>query len=496
MQRTPEQEQICLAYAKSHPTVPPDASIEVSAGPGCGKTTTAVMALEGAPEARERTLNCAFNKRIQLTLEEKMPPGTNNRTFNSLGHAALMRQHGRRMAVDQDKIYKITKDLLDQKAIACEGNGAMGDLMSLARLAKATGLVPKSAPGLFKSYLEDEEDQWWELCDSHDIEPFDGMFDSARKVLNKSIALTYEGIIDFSDQIYMSVCFGAPYPKFDLVVVDEAQDMSALNHAQVRKMKAGRVIGIGDPHQSIYGFRGAHADSMDVMKEEHRMEQLPLMTSFRCPKSVIAEAQRIVPELRAFETNPEGEVWRPMKWTIDDPSDGAAILCRNNKPLFKLAFKFIRAGRRVTVLGRDIGQNLKKVIEKIGVADMPIREFSARLHHWRDREIALKPSREGIINDKFESIIAIAEGSECGDVAGLLAAIDQLFASTRAPITLSSVHKAKGMEWPEVWLLDQFLIPSKYARAAWALEQEENIRYVAITRAMRKLVYADSRDLQ
>ena len=56
-------------------------------------------------------------------------------------------------------------------------------------------------------------------------------------------------------------------------------------------------------------------------------------------------------------------------------------------------------------------------------------------------------------------------------------------------VTLSSVHKSKGLEWNRVFLLgrEQFM-PSKFAKKQWQKDQERNLIYVAVTRAMTELV--------
>ena len=78
-------------------------------------------------------------------------------------------------------------------------------------------------------------------------------------VILQSIKLAYDGKIDFDDQIYMPSLFGGTFPKFPLVLVDEAQDLSLLNHAFLQKLVTKRIIAVGDRNQSIYLFqrRGA-----------------------------------------------------------------------------------------------------------------------------------------------------------------------------------------------------------------------------------------------
>ena len=61
--------------------------------------------------------------------------------------------------------------------------------------------------------------------------------------------------------------------------------------------------------------------------------------------------------------------------------------------------------------------------------------------------------------------------------------------SPRKVLTLSTVHKAKGREWDRVYLYGRNrYMPSHYAKQAWEMQQENNLIYVAITRAKNELV--------
>ena len=56
-------------------------------------------------------------------------------------------------------------------------------------------------------------------------------------------------------------------------------------------------------------------------------------------------------------------------------------------------------------------------------------------------------------------------------------------------LTLSTVHKSKGREWQRVYILGRAkYMPSPYAKKAWQIEQESNLEYVAITRAIAELI--------
>ena len=55
------------------------------------------------------------------------------------------------------------------------------------------------------------------------------------------------------------------------------------------------------------------------------------------------------------------------------------------------------------------------------------------------------------------------------------------------PVVLTTAHRSKGLEFERVYLLRYDLFPHKKAKREEDLEQEENARYVAITRAQDEL---------
>ena len=59
-----------------------------------------------------------------------------------------------------------------------------------------------------------------------------------------------------------------------------------------------------------------------------------------------------------------------------------------------------------------------------------------------------------------------------------------------------TVHKAKGLEWRQVAILDPWRMPSKWAITEQDQQQERNIQYVAVTRAMEELHYIDSKEFR
>jgi superfamily I DNA/RNA helicase len=89
--------------------------------------------------------------------------------------------------------------------------------------------------------------------------------------------------------------------------------------------------------------------------------------------------------------------------------------------------------------------------------------------------------------DKIEAIEILS-----GDlvlVSDVTKKIQSIFSDEKSGIVLSTIHKAKGLESDNVFILNQDLMPSRWARKDWEKEQEQNLIYVAYTRAKHKLSF-------
>jgi ATP-dependent exoDNAse (exonuclease V) beta subunit len=335
-----------------------------------------------------------------------------------------------------------------------------------------------------------------ELAATYDLDCSRDLIVFSREVLTNSIHQALAGILDFNDQIYMPTLFGAAFPTFDIIMVDEAQDLSQLQHEMLAQLlhNKSRIIAVGDTHQAIYGFRGALNNSMTRLQSQFNLRKLPLTISYRCPKSVVREAQTVVSHIESHPDAPEGRVGISGGISVMDFPVGSAILCRNNAPLVSLAWLFIRASIPVTFLGKDLGKKLEKLVKKLAKTDVPIDILEHNLGKWAAREIAKQPRREASIQDQVDTLRSLF--ADCLSSKQVLAKITAIFEQTTGGrITLASIHTSKGFEWPTVYFLNDYLIPSKYAKQDWQLEQEDNLRYVAITRAQETLLYLDTKDV-
>lgn len=453
----------------------------ISALAGAAKTTTLEFICKYMPVAP--MLSLAFNKRIAETLSKRLPGHVQCRTMNSLGHRVWAAATGRRLSLSFRKSYEILKSLTEDlsRSDRQDSYDSMAETLRAITWAKRLGYIPRRSPAPGKPLLTEED-----FYASLDEEPTSLQVSLIEATLCASIRQAYDGTIDFDDQIYMPTLFGGSFPRFPLVLVDEAQDLSEINHAMLRRLVSNRIIAVGDPYQSIYGFRGAKSGGMASLSTTYQALALPLSTSFRCPKEIVLAAHFRAPTMRWAK--PGGHVEQLSSLHTNDIPDGSVIICRNNAPLFRLALVLLGAGRGVHLVGTDLGPQLIKVLEKLGPESLTQEETYAAIDSW-ERQKLIKARNKATVTDKAECLKVFAEfGTTLG---GAIAYARHLFAGQGA-IQLLSGHKAKGLEWDVVYHLDPWRIPSKYSVSPAEIEQELNLRYVITTRAKQALYLISS----
>jgi superfamily I DNA/RNA helicase len=237
---TPTPEQQAIIDAAKGTTD----NICVNALAGAAKTTTLEMlcqAITGIP-----ILSLAFNKRIADEMAKRLPSHVEVRTLNALGHRVWASAIGRKLVLDANKSHKLLRMAIDElpRNRREEAYEDIADTLKWLRLAKRDGWIPKKWRGLGTALATDS---WLTLQDE---DMTDLQFELFETVMNQSINNAYAGEIDFDDQLYMPVCFGGQWPKFPLVLCDEVQDLSPINHVMLEKLFYKRMIVVGDPWQS------------------------------------------------------------------------------------------------------------------------------------------------------------------------------------------------------------------------------------------------------
>ncbi len=488
-----QQANIFAWFAKTEMADEPNLIVRARAG--TGKTTTIVEGINRAPEAK--ILLCAFNKKNAIDLQASITnPNAEAKTTHSLGFGFVLRNWrvkadfgmGRAETLADavcgnrcpDPVKTLVAKLHTKGREICPFARTLGDLTALQLKFELEPDEEFAAQGFDSEYVEARAIEAMELAAS--VKPVDG-------------------IIDGADMLFLPVRNGWMTKQFDLVVGDEAQDMTLTQLALLKGVCRGRLCFVGDDRQAMYDFRGAASDALDRLKDELNAAELGLTTTYRCGQVIVELAKTLVSDFQCGPQNPVGEILElPMEKLRGEATNGDFILSRTNAPLVGVAMKLLRDGKRARVAGRDIGKGLIVIVRKLakGRAANSVPMFIDKVINWQERESArLQPmlnnkktksigeAKIEMVRDQADMLISLAEGAL--SVKDIENRIDSLFTDdglgSKGVITCSSVHRSKGLEADRVFVLRDTLRSNN--------QEELNIQYVAITRARLTLVWVN-----
>ena len=324
----------------------------------------------------------------------------------------------------------------------------------------------------------------------------------------ESYKKTYN-LIDFTDMIQKFINCGR-CPKFDVIFIDEAQDLSLIQWNMLKKLQenADDVYIAGDDDQAIFGWAGADVESFINFEAE----EIPLTKSNRIPKEVQEIALKIISKIndRIDKTyKPRNELGSiNIVFSINqlDMSKGSWLVLGRTNELIKNIIPILKrkgvyfenkSGKSISEsLYKDIlnwekwrkGEKLN-TIEITRIFERMNKEFKEKL----DKEFTLKEmglKEKGPWYDVFETVSP-----------QLIAYIRSMRINgedLRLPprVKLSTIHGAKGGEADNVALLqDQTSNTLKASKKSTSKQDEENrVWYVAVTRAKQNLFLIRGKD--
>jgi len=292
------------------------------------------------------------------------------------------------------------------------------------------------------------------------------------------------------------------------IVAHNCQDVNTAQRLLMLKAikENGRFVSVGDKFQAIYSFAGSDSDAFEKLINLPNVKLFPLSKSYRCGKNIIKSVQHIVPHIEANESNPDGVIIKTD--SVDNIEVGDMVLCRNTYPLVKLCLKFVSEGKKANVMGGDIGKTIIILLDQTKESDS--EKAFARLYDKLNKTLervmlktglsadkAMKKAEYANMLEKIKMIETIYKQLPEGNnsVNDISNKISSIFSdSTGSGILLSTIHKAKGLESKRVYIIHPELMPSKFAEKEWELEQENNLIYVARTRAISQLSYVTDYD--
>lgn len=463
---TEEQEHIFDLAVNS------DENLMINALAGTGKTTT-IELLQRKVRKTQPILYLVFAKKNAEEAEKRMPSTSSVRTFNSMGHRIWAQYTRKTLSLSPKKTQDILKGIIDETPRVAQGElwASFWSVCDAVARAKAIGYVPEGKYPTAKRLCTQSE-----FHRSLEEAPDDLTVDLIESVLFRSIQASYAGSIDFNDQIYMPALFGGTYPRFPFVTVDEWQDLNPTNIALLEHLVTNRIVGVGDPWQNIYAFRGAQQGAMAKAVKAYSMTECDLSVSFRCPRRIVENARWRVPHFKWMKEG--GYVERLNDLALGNVPDNATFICRNNAPLFSLAFKLLIAGHSVNVSGSDIGYKITALMKKLGAQEMSRDMTISAINAWEEEKLAKESTTAA---DMAACMRVFA--SHANTLSGAIAYAEHLFKQS-GTIRMMTGHKSKGLEFPIVYHLDPFLCRDN--------EQDMNLRYVINTRSKDKYFEIDS----
>ena len=347
------------------------------------------------------------------------------------------------------------------------------------------------------------------------------------------------GVIDFEDVLLHMVGFlteradvarevRSQYKHF---VVDEYQDVSALQHALLRLWlgTSDDLCVVGDAAQTIYTFAGARASYLlDFRKEFKRARTIRLERNYRSTPEIVRMANTVLdgaqgrtrdtrltlisqresgppPIVESFaddSAEADGIAERISDLVAEGrPAAEVAILFRTNSQSEALEQALTFRGIGYLVRGGDrffARQEVRRAMVSLRAAARveqldPARAVRDILSQQGWAPTA--PETTGAIRDRWDSLNALVgltdtiiarPGTTMPDVVREL---EERAESQAAPVvdgvTLASVHAAKGLEWPVVFVVgaSDGLLPISMAKTPAEIEEERRLFYVALTRA-------------
>lgn len=477
----------------------------VEAVAGSGKTTVLKQACRIIYERWGiRPLAIAFNSHIKKELELKIGEYAQVNTFNSLGHGLVGNAIGRKyLKVDDDKYHKICK------AVVVDQNGYNDYEQNLIYVSELKQLSDFCMKTLTRTKSKDDLK---EMISNYnlDVDNLDVVGSWLGYVIKEGDKLARQGIISFTDQLFLPHLWNlSPIKKYEWVLGDEMQDTSSASLELFLKFtdERTRILAVGDRKQAIMGFGGANSDALDRLQNTINAISLPLSICYRCPTAHIELAQELVPQILPSPTAIEGEIIEVyMKMVskgrfdyeelIPHLGNKELIICRKTAPLISLCIKLITQRISAKVKGRDIGAQLGKLIDE--TAKLPgfhfnrFPEFLENLFEMKKAKFLIKNEQGKIesLQDRVNGLHACFEAfHDAYNVESLKESVNNLFSDSHSTITLSTIHKAKGLEADRVVFLHPEFCPMKWeGQNKEMYEQELNLKYVALTRSKHTLI--------
>jgi superfamily I DNA/RNA helicase len=272
---------------------------------------------------------------------------------------------------------------------------------------------------------------------------------------------------------------------FDAILFDESQDANPVILDIVRRQKM-RKVWVGDQHQSIYEFTGA-VNTIEGLIEQG-IPALPLTQSFRFGPNVAELANRVLAMKYRYcraKFRP-GSIPEIIGAGSGKAEGSNAILCRSNVGVLQEAL----ANRTADIYFADC-LPYAYLMSMLDIYRLRMEQpITNRESQYFGYSTVQELKHEADLRGDVDTMRAITLLEKMGpdNFKGAVEALMEIAKNAKktAAIHILTAHKAKGLEWPDVRLSNDFIssFVEKDGRMRKEVsEQEINLLYVAVTRA-------------
>lgn len=431
---------------------------------GTGKTSTLVEVAKSFPG--RPSIYLAFNKSVQIEAAKRFPGWVEAKTAHSIAYQAIGKQYADRLNSRRMPAKVMASQLRVKPAML--DTGTLNPVI-LTRMAQATvfQFLKTSDPEVAPHHIPARV-----LAHHSPLDVELAIMPIARKIWG-DLART-GGKFFFNHDVYLKLWqLTNPVIPADLIMFDEAQDADPVI-ASIVARQAGQKLYVGDRNQAIYGWRGA-VDAMSRVKDATR---LPLTKSFRFGPAIADMANQWL-ELLGSKHRVVGH--DPVKSTIGDLLVPRAILCRTNGTALGWVLAFHERGVPVALAPGD--KTAGKDIERFAWAAKDLMNGEGTDHPdlvgfttWRELVDFVEEEENTADLKRMVGII-----NRIG-INGVIDAVRKLVPEDRAQVTVSTAHKAKGLEWESVKVADDF-VPPEPVDDEPTDPSDLMLAYVTVTRA-------------
>lgn len=465
---TEEQEDIKVAV-KEHRTV------VIDAGAGTGKTSTLAMAAEQLPE---RSLLLVFNRSAREDAETRFPSHVEVRTTHSLAYSSYGAKYK----------HKLTRPRGTYVNVAYTG-GEISRHFKIKPIpledgkwitSAHQGLMVRTTVEKFEQSAETQVLQYHVPKVAKKLGIEEAIYGYAQKLWRQRQDINSKVLI--SHDTYMKLFqLSKPILSYKVIYLDEAQDTSACTlDIVMRQAGKSKIIVVGDNRQAIYGWRGS-VNAMEIVQGKH----LRLSKSFRFGPDSSSLANKVL-EQEGLESADGLKTVIGSRGTVNR-NEQYTVLYRTNSALLMDALVELKNGKSINL--------------EINATDL-CKQLTDAQHLYRGNHKKVKHESLLMYTDWSEvkeegkhnpELMRISKLVEEGQVANVVNVMNSHRNSKTPDITMTTAHKSKGREWNQVVLGNDY--PSHYNQEGeWTglVVPEQNLLYVALTRAKKVLEYNSS----